>query len=69
MKRVVGLVGLFIGLVVVAVSVPAGAADKTPTVKEIMGKLNKGPNSLTPTLAKNARWAATAAARITAAIG
>ena len=35
---------------------PAGAqGEKPPTVKEIMGKLNKGPNSMTPSLGKDLR--------------
>ena len=33
---------------------PAGAQDtKAPTVKQVMGKLTKGPNSLTATLGKD----------------
>jgi cytochrome c556 len=50
MKRVAGVVGVFTMLVVALVS--AGAADKTPTVKEIMGKLNKGTDCVLQTLRK-----------------
>src|SRR5258708_911252 len=43
------------GVIVTAVLAlsPAGAQDKkTPTIKEVMKKLNAGPNSMTATLGK-----------------
>jgi hypothetical protein len=41
------------GLVAVCLVVVAEAQDaKTPTIKEVMGKLTKGPNSLTTTIGK-----------------
>jgi hypothetical protein len=43
------LAGLIVSILVVAVS---AQDDKTPTIKEVMGKLTKGPKSLTPTIAK-----------------
>jgi hypothetical protein len=39
-------------LAVVATAGLAAATSKAMTTKEIMGKLNKGPNALTPTLRK-----------------
>ncbi len=32
-----------------------GQKDDAPTIRDIMGKLNRGPNSLTPSLAKDLR--------------
>jgi hypothetical protein len=51
MRRLLTVVGML-----VALSVPVGAQDEKPlTAKEIMGKLNKGPNSLCPTIGKDLR--------------
>ncbi|HEV3238512.1 MAG TPA: cytochrome c [Gemmataceae bacterium] len=51
MKRNVSLA--VAGLIAVTFVVTGSAQDtKAPTVKEVMGKLNKGPASLTTTIAK-----------------
>jgi hypothetical protein len=51
MKRAVSLV--VSGFVVAGLVVAVSAQDaKTPTIKEVMGKLTKGPNSLTTTINK-----------------
>lgn len=57
MKMAIRLVsGLILLAVAVWLSSSADAqGDKPPTIKEIMGKLNKGPNSLCPTIGKGLR--------------
>jgi cytochrome c556 len=51
MKRNVSLV--LVGIVAAAFVVTGSAQDaKTPTIKDVMGKLTKGQNSLTTTIAK-----------------
>jgi cytochrome c556 len=58
MKR--SLVGFsllaFAGMAIVVGS-SAFADDKTPTIKQVMGKLTKGPKSLTPTIGKELKSA------------
>lgn len=41
-----------VGLAVLALVVPVGAQGEKMTVKEIMGKVNKGPTALFPTVRK-----------------
>src|SRR2546421_13078969 len=50
MKRIAPLV--LLALVVAVLAWPAGAADKVPPIKEIMGKLNK-PGGLRPNLGQD----------------
>jgi cytochrome c556 len=44
----VALLGIFTG-------VAGGQKEEKPTIRDIMGKLNRGPNSLTPLLGKDLR--------------
>ncbi|MBY0522560.1 MAG: cytochrome c [Gemmataceae bacterium] len=46
--------GLLLPLILV-LAAGVGAQDKPPTIKQIMGKVNKGPNSLCPTIGKALR--------------
>jgi hypothetical protein len=51
MNRIVSLA--LVGLIAASLAVAVSAQDtKTPTIKEVMGKLTKGPNSLTTTIGK-----------------
>jgi hypothetical protein len=53
MKRMAGMGSLLALLGWIAMEGSfAGAADRSPTIKEIMGKLNKGPKSLTYVVGK-----------------
>ncbi len=57
MNRLLTVAGLLAALTAAALRPnPVDAqGEKPPTVKEIMGKLNKGPNSLTPMIGKDLR--------------
>lgn len=56
MNRLLTTAALFAALTAALLTGRTDAqGEKPPTIKEIMGKLNKGPNSLTPTLGKDLR--------------
>jgi cytochrome c556 len=53
MKRFTWVTAVFVLVSLMRVgTIPADGGKKSPTVKEIMGKLNKGPTALTPALGK-----------------
>jgi hypothetical protein len=53
MKKCLCVAGV-VALALIVVLSPTGAqGDKAPTIKDVMGKLNKGPNAMTPTIGKD----------------
>jgi hypothetical protein len=53
MNQLLTLAGVL--AVLTAVTLADAQGEKPPTIKEIMTKLNKGPNSMTPSLGKDLR--------------